>query len=896
MSALPLPIEAVPTPDPQNPVQGLYSDLRSSADGLAEREAARRLISYGPNELTSHRRRRWPRELLAQFTHPLAALLGVAAVLAAATGSDALAVAIVVVIVLNAAFAFAEEMQAERSIEAMASYLPTKTYVLRGGHRIEIDARTLVPGDIMLLEEGDRVCADGRLIDGSVEIDMSTLTGESVPVGRAAALDGRTGTALEARDLVFSGTTCTGGDARVLVTATGMHTELGRIAALSERVERDISPLERQVKRVAWLIAIFATATGVVFLPAGLLAGLGWAAAASFAIGLIVANVPEGLLPTITLALAIGVRDLAKRNAIVKRLSAVETLGSTTVICTDKTGTLTQNDMRVVQLWVAGSDVDVLPPLRSLPETIALATAAALCTTATGETGDPTEIALLRLADTTGAPCDTDLRDHQRRGMFHFSAQLERMATVDDVGGLCTVHVKGAPETVVPCCTTIITEQGERPLNAMARQRVLATVDRYADRGLRVLAIARRVVDSPPSNREDAERDLCLLGLVAMFDPPRPEVAAAIGLAHKAGIRVHVVTGDHGRTAAEVARQVGIGDENSPVITGSELDKMSEPSLDALLSRPDEVIFARSSPEAKLRIADALRAQGQVVAMTGDGVNDAPALRRADIGIAMGKSGTDVAREAATMVLADDNFATIVAAVEAGRRVYDNVRKFIVYIFAHAVPEVAPFLLFALSGGAIPLPITVLQILAIDLGTEILPALALSREPAEPGVMDRPPRPRSEGVIRRDMLMRAWALMGLVSAGLVLGGYFVVLRHAGWHPGDAVGSGTKLHHGYLQATTELWLGIVACQIGTAFASRTERASLRSVGLFTNRWLLWGIGFEVLFAAAVVYLPPFQGIFGTAGLSAWQVLLVLPFPIVVWGVDELHRARLRRKAG
>jgi magnesium-transporting ATPase (P-type) len=383
--------------------------------------------------------------------------------------------------------------------------------------------------------------------------------------------------------------------------------------------------------------------------------------------------------------------------------------------------------------------------------------------------------------------------------------------------------------------------------------------------------------------------------LVALVDPPRPEVPAAIAQAHRAGIKVHVVTGDHGRTAREIARRVGIGSPGSPIVTGAELDALSERELDELLAGHDEVIFARSSPEAKLRIADALRADGQIVAMTGDGVNDAPALRRADIGVAMGKSGTDAAREAATMVLADDNFATIVAAVAAGRRVYDNVRKFVVYIFAHAVPEVVPFLVFALSAGRIPLPITVLQILAIDLGTEILPALALSREPAEPGTMSRPPRPRQEGVIRRDMLVRAWAVMGVVSAALVLSGYFAVLLSAGWHPGAATGAGTPLHHAYIRATTELWLGIVACQIGTAFASRTQRAALLVVGVFSNRWLLWGIASEVVFALAVVYAPGLQTVFGTAGLTPTELLLVLPFPFVVWAVDELRRAWFRHRA-
>jgi magnesium-transporting ATPase (P-type) len=380
-----------------------------------------------------------------------------------------------------------------------------------------------------------------------------------------------------------------------------------------------------------------------------------------------------------------------------------------------------------------------------------------------------------------------------------------------------------------------------------------------------------------------------------MLDPARPEVPAAIGQVHRAGIRVNVVTGDNGLTAAAIAREVGIGADGMQVVTGTELDAMTERQLDTLLSSGTEVVFARSSPEAKLRIADALRAAGQVVAMTGDGVNDAPALRRADIGIAMGRSGTDVAREAATMILTDDNFATIAAAVESGRQVYDNVRKFICYIFTHAVPEVLPFLIFALAGGAVPLPLTVMQILAIDLGTDILPALALSREPAEPGLMDKPPRPRSQGIISRAMLARAWGFLGLISATLVMTGFFLTLRHAGWHPGAATGPGSPLNHAYEQATTVAWLGIVTCQIGTAFAVRTDHASLRSVGVFSNRFLLGGIAAALAFAAMLIYLPALNSIFGTAPLTLGQLATVLPFPFIVWGADELRRLLLRRRA-
>jgi magnesium-transporting ATPase (P-type) len=489
-------------------------------------------------------------------------------------------------------------------------------------------------------------------------------------------------------------------------------------------------------------------------------------------------------------------------------------------------------------------------------------------------------------------------RERHRRRIFRFDPSLRLMSTVDDEAGTLVVNAKGAPEAVLERSASILRPDGaEEPLDDDRRAEVLERVQRYAITGLRVLAVARRDLPDAheaPVARDEAERDLVLLGLVALFDPPRPEVADAVASCHEAGIRIIVITGDYGATAAEIARRVGIARTGATVVTGADLELMSERELDRLLSEGEELVFARSSPEAKLRVADALRAEGQVVAMTGDGVNDAPALRRADIGVAMGLAGTDVAREAATMVLTDDNFATIVTAVEAGRQVFDNVRKFIVYIFAHLTPEVIPFLVFALSGGAVPLPLTVMQILAIDLGTEILPALALGREPAEPGLMERPPRPASEGVIRRAMLVRAWIWLGLVEAALVLAGFFAVLREGGWSPGDDVSPGSPLHHAYLTATTMTFAGIVACQIGTAMAARTERVSLRSIGVFSNRLLLWGIGFEIAFTAALVYVPLLQDVFGTAALGPAELALLAPMPLVVWGSDELRRWVVRRR--
>ncbi|MEW1953157.1 cation-transporting P-type ATPase [Terrabacter sp. NPDC080008] len=898
--------DSVSTVDPQESIDRLLRDLRTRRTGLTDREAARRLVVFGPNELTRRGGRTWPRDLFRQLVHPLALLLWVAALLAWVSRTPALAVAIVVVILLNALFAFVQERHAEQAVEALAAYLPVTVRVVRDGAARPVEARELVPGDVIVIEEGERISADARLLSGAVEVDLSTLTGKSLPLLREAEPFDTRGPVLEARDLVFSGISCTEGEATAVVFNTGMHTELGRIAALSQRVGHEDSPLEKQVKHVARLIALVAVGMGVAFIPIGTLAaGLSLGDAVNFAIGLLVANVPEGLLPTITLALAVGVRILARRGVLVKRISAVETLGSTSVICTDKTGTLTLNRMRVTRVWTMSEVLDLTAApaeVSGAPATARLARAVVACNNAdldprfpNAERGDPTELAVLHLAVRLGVPLRRT--GAERVAQFHFDPGLRRMSTVDRGSGVLGVHTKGAPEELLPLCTRVAGPDGERPLGDEDRATFARLVEDWARDGLRLLAVAERGAtdaELPGLTRDQAERDLTLLGVAGMSDPPRPEVAGAVARCHSAGIRLLVVTGDHGVTARGVAEAVGIGHTGLRVITGAELDAMQEAELDEVLATGEELIFARSSPEDKMRIADALQDQGHVVAMTGDGVNDAPALRRADIGMAMGKSGTDVAREAATMVLTDDNFASIVAAVEAGRRVYDNVRKFIVYIFAHATPEVVPFLAYALSGGRIPLPLTVMQILAIDLGTETLPALALGRERAEPGLMSRPPRQRTQNVIDAPMLGRAWGLLGGISAVLVMAVFLVTLVEGGWHLGADVSSGPLLHV-WRQATTMSFLGIVACQIGTAMAARTQHASLRQVGVFSNQLLLWGIGYELVFAAELVTVPLLQVVFGTATPEPWQLLVILPFPVVVWGADELWRWNARRRA-
>jgi len=892
--------------DATEPIDRLLRDLRASRNGLSTREADRRLIVYGPNALQRRGRRRWWRDLARQFTHPLALLLWAASGFAWLAGIVAVAIAIVVVIVVNAIFAFVQEMHAERAVEALQGYLPSHATVLRDGVRAPVEVAQLVPGDVLDITEGDRISADARLLSGTIEVDTSTLTGESSPMTRSADWTEPRVPLLEAPDLVFSGTACTGGGAQALVYATGMHTELGRISALSERVETEESPLEHQVRRVAWLIAVVAVLMALAFLPLATLgAGLSLSQAALFAVGLIAGLVPEGLLPVITLSLATGVRGLVRRGAIVKRLSAVETLGSTDVICTDKTGTLTENRMQVAQLWTSGGQWEpgTGPDGHEAGSFLHLARVAVACNNARSrvagdgvDEGEPTEVALLEAGTQLGPSLGPEARDRARRVQFPFDPVRKLMSTVDELGGARWVDAKGAPEAVVERCAAIMTGDGDvRSLSPGDRAAVARRVDEYAGGGLRVLALATRALDpaAPLPSRDDAERDLTFVGLAALVDPPRPGVAEAVARCHTAGIRVHVVTGDHPLTALAIAQRVGISADDPTVITGGELDRLTESELEDRLQEGRELVFARSSPEAKLRIADALRAEGHIVAMTGDGVNDAPALRRADIGVAMGRSGTDVAREASTMVLTDDNFATIVTAVEAGRRVYDNVRKFIFYIFAHATPETVPFLVFALARGAIPLPLTVLQLLAFDVGTETLPALALGQEPAEPGLMQRPPRPRREGVIRRPMLIRAWLFVGLIAAALQMAAFFFVLLHAGWQPNDPVGAGTPLHHAYLQATTMTFLAMVMGQVGTAFAARTEHASLRSVGVFSNRLLLWGVAFELAITALVIYFPPLQHLLGTAALPAHLVLLTVPFPFIVWGSDELRRYAVRR---
>jgi magnesium-transporting ATPase (P-type) len=884
----------------QRPSQAPSAE-RAAATGLTIEEASRRLAEAGPNTLTTLARPHWLARFGRNFVHLFALLLWAASALAALGGMPQLAIAIVVVIVVNAVFSFAQEYRAEQAVEALRAVLPQHAHVRRDGRACEVNAEELVVGDVMLLAPGDRISADARLLSAvELRVDMSTLTGESRPVRRHTGNGSHQGAPLDAPDRLFAGTHVFGGTAEAIVTATGMETELGRIARLTQRAQRRPSPLELEMRRVTRVVALLSIVVGMTFFVVAGALGMGLTDRFLFAIGVIVANVPEGLLPTVTLSLALATQRMARRNAIVRRLSSVETLGCTTVICTDKTGTLTANQMTVRRVWLPGALLDVegagydptghITTRTGTPDSSALTElvrAGALCNDAVleraGDTwrliGDPTEGALLTLAAKAGIDPVQEGYRYPRRGELPFDASRRRMTTVHETPLGWTAYVKGAPNAVVP----------RTALDDAAQAAALAAADELARGGLRVLAIARRPVATGVRVSHELERELELLGFVGMHDPPRPEVTAAVHDCRRAGIRVLMVTGDHGITAEAIAHRIGLLEGRAKILDGESIDGLDEAALLARLRDPAALV-ARVTPEQKLRIASALHAAGEIVAMTGDGVNDAPALRTADIGVAMGRTGTDVAREAADIVLADDNFASIAAAVEEGRAVYDNIRRFAQYHFSSNVAELLAFLAWGLSGGAIPLPLVVMQVLAIDLGTDLLPAIALGTEAPEPGVMERPPRPRIERLLNRRTLGRVYGFVGLVVgvAGITmfLAGYLL----AGWRPGEPLADAGSL---YVQATSMTYAGIVAGQVGAAFAFRTSRESVLRVGLLSNRFLLIGVAFEIALLLAILHAPPLQNAFHTRPLDplAWPLLAI--WPLLVLAVEEARKAAFRR---
>jgi sodium/potassium-transporting ATPase subunit alpha len=874
--------------------------LETATGGLTPEEARQRLAQFGANRLTEPARYQILRGLTRHFTHFLALLLWIASGLAFAAdfmqpgeGMATLGWAILGVIVINAVFAFFQEYKAERAVQALHRLLPDKAWVMRGGQPLELPRSDIVPGDILILEEGERVPADARLIEAAgMRVDNAALTGESRPKRRTAdPLED--GNWLDLPNLVFAGTTVLSGHGRAVVFAVGMRTEFGKIANLTTSVAVGLSPLQQEIITVTRIVAAISLAMGAAFFVIGMGTGLGFWVSAIFGIGIIVANVPEGLLPTVTLALAMSSQRMAKRNALIKHLSSVETLGCTTVICTDKTGTLTENRMKVDRFYADGLVIESSEGC--------FFTRGRLLTTADAErwqflfdallnchnakrvrgsdgrfviTGDPTEVALLEFAIEHGVAHRPPLR---RMGELAFDADRKRMSTLHWMEGRLIAFTKGAPEAVLTLCTQSLIHGEAIAMTPDERKRILGQSRTFAEQAYRVMAVAMREVAHQPEHIEveTIEDDLTFLGLVAMMDPPHREVPDAIATCRKAGVRVVMITGGHPLTALAIARKIGLAPEQTPrqptgfvpVIEGTQLDGMSDDVLRQLLTpsrsgEPDPV-FARMSPRHKMRIVTTLKEMGHVVAVTGDGVNDAPALKKADIGVAMGIAGTDVAKETADIILLDDNFATIVSAIEEGRAVYENIRKFTSYILASNVPEIVPFLGYGFFG--IPLALTIPQVLAVDLGTDMIPALGLGIERPVADVMDIPPRPKSERLLNLPLLLRAYLFLGLIEAIVAMSGFFLYLTSQGWTWGAHLDWSSPL---YKEATTVTFAGIVLAQVANVFACRSDRLSATRSGWFSNPLILWGIAIELMLLAGITYSPIGHDIFGTGPVPAW----------------------------
>lgn len=815
--------------------------------------------------------------MLGELTHFFALLLWTAAALAFFAKLPQLSIAIIAVIVLNGVFALIQQARADRAADRLQEMLPTRVTVFRDGRRRLIEAEDVVVGDVLLLESGDRVPADATVLaENRLLVDSSMLTGESQANSVAEG------------EALFAGTFVVEGDSRAEVTAIGQHTRLAGIARLSTSTTKPDTPLTRGLNGVVRLTAAISVSVGVLFLLLPLLIGNPVQQAFVFAIGVTVALVPEALLPTVTLSLAWGSEQMAKRQILVRNLEAVETLGSTTFICTDKTGTLTRNQMTVVEAWTPAGTVSIdgagygptatLTPSSPTATDAAreLALAAERCSTGYAEEvqgqwrahGDPMEAALDTLARRLGVDTGADRRTGPVQLRFPFDPRLRRMAVVlaDEI------VIKGAPDAVLPLC-------GDDPEPHRAMEALTA-------RGLRVLAIAAGPRNGrTPRNQTDCEQDLRLLGLVALQDPPRDDVSESLQACRTAGVKVAMVTGDHPATATAIADEVGLRFPDSPVLSGTGLPE-DQPQLAALIDH-DGVVIARVSPEDKLRIARALRSRGHVVAMTGDGVNDAPALHESDIGVAMGLSGTDVARAAADLVLLDDSFAGIVAGIEQGRATFVNIRRFLTYHLTDNVAELAPFLVWALSGGYFPLALGVLQIIALDLGTDTLSAVALGAEPPAQHLLEGPPV--HGRLMNRTVLRRAFGLLGPLEAVLSLAAFVVSLLALGWRPGDPFPTG----HALAAASGAAFITVVLAQTANVFACRSSSRWPGALGWFTNRLLVPAALIGLAISLLELWVPPVARLLGQWNPPLWGWAVALASIPVLLGVDALDK-RLRAR--
>lgn len=900
--------------------EGVFALLGSHPSGLEVDEVLERTARFGKNLLAKPPDRHLVRMLVGNFTHIMAILLWIAGVVALIADLPELAIAIWTVNLINGAFAFWQEFRAEKATEALRKLLPSYAVVLRAGRQARVLSEDLTPGDVLIISEGDRVSADGRLVEQfGLRVDQSMLTGESRPVRKTAdPVQPGSDAARDRPNVVFAGTTVVAGRAKAVAYATGASTEFGKVAQLTEAMSSGESPLQREMRRLSYTVSIVAVSVGVAFFALALsLGGLSFTSSFIFTMGMIVAFVPEGLLPTVTLSLAMATQRMADRKALVKRLSAVEALGSTTVICTDKTGTLTQNEMTVRHIAVSGGTVSLAgtgyeltgaltPDAGATEGTFDLAvhtlhTAARCCNARLmpndadpsrwSALGDPTEAALIVAATKTGLSHDELERLGPRTAEVAFDPIRRRMSTINMVAGVPMLQVKGAPAELMGRCVEVLTAEGPTPLGTADARRFTSIVDGWSAEGFRVLGVAqRRLASAPAEPTAELETDLVLLGFVAMHDPPRPEVTAAVETCHRAGIRIIMITGDYGITAEAIGRRVGIYREaDVAVINGTELDLMTDAAVAEALEGP--VVFARATPEQKLRVVALLRGLGNVVAVTGDGVNDAPALKQADIGVAMGIVGTDVAKEAADMILLDDNFATIVSAIEEGRAVYANIKKFTTYILTSNTPEAIPFIVFAFSGGVIPIALGVMPILAVDLGTDMAPALALGAEAPEPGVMELPPRRQNQHVIDRQLLVRSYLWLGSFQAAFVMGAFFVAYRLAGFTDWSNLPSEGPV---YAAAVATALAAVVATQIGNLFAQRSTHVSLLRIGLLGNRLLWWGIASELVVIIVIVYVPFMNDIIGTAPFPPVTWLLLLVGVPLLPLVDEVRRLVYARK--
>ncbi len=896
-------------------VEETLARLETQASGLTPTETARRLAEYGPNELIDRGVKSVWRILWEQLTAIMVVILIVAAVISAALGDYQDAIAILAIVVLNAVLGVTQEYRAEKAMSALKKMAVPTVKVHRDGHVREISARDLVPGDIVLLEAGGFAPADGRLLESvNLRIQEAALTGESEPVEKhTGALAGDYLPLGDRRNMIFMGTVITYGRGLAVITGTGMRTELGLIAEMIQTVEREPTPLQRRLEQLGHGLAIAALAIVALVFALGVLRGEDLKLMFLTAIGMAVAAVPEGLPAVVTIALALGAQRMLKRRALIRKLPAVETLGSVTVICSDKTGTLTENRMAVTVLDVLGESqhIDTLlrkgvpvldaemtpqekPHVRSLG---LLVKAAALCNDATLEAsedgkgrykaiGDPTEGALIIAAAQLGMLKPTLDQRWPRIAEAPFTSERKRMTTVHRVTVLTeqndtpwhnapyVAFCKGAVDEMLPIASHVWAGDQAVPLTAELRQRILTANNRFAQDGQRVLGVAFRALSALPEKVDETnlEQDLTFIGLIGMVDPPRPEVKVSVQTCKTAGIRPVMITGDHPLTAQYIARELSIAAQGN-VLTGHDLEGMSVEELENVVESVP--VYARVSPEHKLKIVQALQDKGHIVAMTGDGVNDAPALKKSDIGVAMGITGTDVSKEAADMVLLDDNFATIVAAVEEGRTIYDNIRKFIKYTMTSNSGEIWTMLLAPFLG--MPLPLLPLQILWVNLVTDGLPGLALAVEPAERDTMRRPPYHPKENIFGRGMgrhILWVGLLMGLVS--LAMGYWAWSTGHPGWQ-------------------TMVFTTLTLSQMGHALAIRSGRDSLFQVGLLSNKPLLGAVLLTFILQLAVVYLPFMQEIFKTTSLPPGDLAVSLLLSTVVfWGV-ELEKWWLRRRA-